>query len=68
LRERYGFEPDETRRFRGVEERTWWDEREAKERAQERRDAAASLRSDQIAGEMEAVEGEAEAEAEEGGQ
>jgi hypothetical protein len=68
LRERYGFPPDETNRFRGVEERTWWDEREAKERAQERRDAAASLRTDQLAGEVPEAEAEAEAEAEEGGE
>ena len=58
LRERYGFEPLEDKVFRGIDERTWWDEKEAREKAQERRDASASAREEQIASDLAAVERE----------
>jgi hypothetical protein len=58
LRERYGLPPDDDSRFRDIAERTWWDEKEAKERALERRDASASRKPDQIASDVAAVQRE----------
>lgn len=58
LRERYGFEPIDEKVFRGIDNRTWWDEKEAKERARARREASSSFREDQIASDLEAVERE----------